>query len=106
MTTYLACMGTRPEIIKMAPIYRTLKAGGDNVQVLHTGQHEEVAQALYTFFDMDPDYQIQLRRQSQSLSNLTAELLQGIDGVIDKVKPDVMLVQGDTASALVGAMAG
>lgn len=106
MSTYLACMGTRPEIIKMAPIYRTLKAQGEDVQVLHTGQHEEVAQALYKFFDMDPDFQIQLRRQSPSLSNLTAELLQGIDGVIDKVKPDVMLVQGDTASALVGAMAG
>ena len=106
MSTYLACMGTRPEIIKMAPIYRTLKAQGEDVQVLHTGQHEEVAQALYRFFDMDPDFQIQLRRQKPTLSNLTAELLQGIDGVIDKVKPDVVLVQGDTASALVGAMAG
>ncbi len=106
MTTYLACMGTRPEIIKMAPIYRTLKARGENVQVLHTGQHEDMAQALYTFFDMDPDYQIQLKRQLPSLSNLTAELLQGIDRVIDDVKPDVVLVQGDTASAFVGAMAG
>ena len=81
MTTYLACMGTRPEIIKMAPIYRTLKAGGDNVQVLHTGQHEDMAQALYQFFEMDPDYQIQLKRQQPTLSNLTAELLQGI-GVV------------------------
>ena len=105
MTTYLACMGTRPEIIKMAPIYRTLKAGGDNVQVLHTGQHEDMAQALYQFFEMEPDYQIQLKRQQPTLSNLTAELLQGIDGVIHDVKPDAVLVQGDTASALVGAMA-
>ena len=106
MTTYLACMGTRPEIIKMAPIYKTLKARGENVQVLHTGQHEDVAQALYTFFDMDPDYQIQLKRRLPGLSDLTAELLQGIDRVLTEVKPDVMLVQGDTASALVGAMAG
>jgi UDP-N-acetylglucosamine 2-epimerase (non-hydrolysing) len=105
MTTYLACMGTRPEIIKMAPIYRTLKAGGDNVQVLHTGQHEDMAQVLYQFFEMEPDYQIQLKRQQPTLSNLTAELLQGIDGVIHDVKPDAVLVQGDTASALVGAMA-
>jgi UDP-N-acetylglucosamine 2-epimerase (non-hydrolysing) len=105
MTTYLACMGTRPEIIKMAPIYRTLKAGGDNVQVLHTGQHEDMAQALYQFFEMDPDYQIQLKRQQPTLSNLTAELLQGIDGVIHDVKPDAVLVQGDTASAFGGAMA-
>ena len=106
MTTYLACMGTRPEIIKMAPIYKTLKARGENVQILHTGQHEDVAQALYKFFDMDPDYQIQLKRRVPSLSDLTAELLQGIDGVLTEVKPDVVLVQGDTASALVGAMAG
>ena len=106
MTTYLACMGTRPEIIKMAPIYKNLQARGENVQVLHTGQHEDVAQALYTFFDMDPDYQIQLKRRLPGLSDLTAELLQGIDRVLTEVKPDVVLVQGDTASAFVGAMAG
>ena len=105
MTTYLACVGTRPEIIKMAPIYRTLKSRGQNIQVLHTGQHEDVAQALYTFFDMEPDYQIQLKRRLPSLSDLTAELLQGIDQVLTEVKPDVVLVQGDTASAFVGAMA-
>ena len=105
MTTYLACMGTRPEIIKMAPIYKNLQARGENVQVLHTGQHEDVAQALYTFFDMDPDYQIQLKRRLPGLSDLTAELLQGIDRVLADVKPDVVLVQGDTASAFVGAMA-
>ena len=105
MTTYLACMGTRPEIIKMAPIYKNLQARGENVQVLHTGQHEDVAQALYTFFDMDPDYQIQLKRRLPGLSDLTAELLQGIDRVLTEVKPDVVLVQGDTASAFVGAMA-
>jgi len=105
MTTYLACMGTRPEIIKMAPIYKNLQARGENVQVLHTGQHEDVAQALYTFFDMDPDYQIQLKRRLPGLSDLTAELLQGIDRVLTDLKPDVVLVQGDTASAFVGAMA-
>lgn len=105
MTTYLACMDTRPEIIKMAPIYKNLQARGENVQVLHTGQHEDVAQALYTFFDMDPDYQIQLKRRLPGLSDLTAELLQGIDRVLADVKPDVVLVQGDTASAFVGAMA-
>ena len=93
MTTYLACMGTRPEIIKMAPIYKNLQARGENVQVLHTGQHEDVAQALYTFFDMDPDYQIQLKRRLPGLSDLTAELLQGIDRVLTEVKPDVVLVQ-------------
>jgi UDP-N-acetylglucosamine 2-epimerase (non-hydrolysing) len=106
MTTYLACMGTRPEIIKMFPVYRTLKERGQTVHVLHTGQHEQVADALYQFFDMGPDYSVRLSRSTPTLSNLTAELLRGIDDAIREDKPDVVLVQGDTASALVGAMVG
>lgn len=105
MSTYLVCTGTRPEIIKMAPVHRLLKERGETVQVLHTGQHEEMAQSLYRFFDMGPDHQIQLLRERSGLSQLTAELLQGIDQVLDQCKPDVVLVQGDTSSALGGAMA-
>ena len=106
MNSYLACIGTRPEIIKMAPIYRTLKERGETINVLHTGQHEDVANALYKFFEMGPDFHMQLLRQLPSLSNLTAELLKGIDQVMAEVQPDVVLVQGDTASAFVGAMVG
>lgn len=106
MTTYLACIGTRPEIIKMAPVYRSLKARGEDVQVLHTGQHGEVAHALYRFFDMGPDYDMNITRKVPTLSNLTAELLQGMDQAIAQSRPDVLLVQGDTSSALVGAMVG
>ncbi|MDZ4292762.1 MAG: UDP-N-acetylglucosamine 2-epimerase (non-hydrolyzing) [Hydrogenophaga sp.] len=106
MTTYLACIGTRPEIIKMASLHRVLKARGDRMLVLHTGQHEAMAHVLYRFFDMGPDLQIQLQRTSPRLGNLTAELLDSVDRVIGETKPDVVLVQGDTSSALVGAMAG
>lgn len=106
MTTYLACIGTRPEIIKMASLHRVLKARGDRMLVLHTGQHEAMAQVLYRLFDMGPDLQIQLQRTSPRLGNLTAELLDSVDRVIGETKPDVVLVQGDTTSALVGAMAG
>lgn len=105
MSHYLVCTGTRPEIIKMAPVYRTLKARGENVQVLHTGQHEAMALSLYRFFDMGPDHHMHLKREPSGLSNLTAELLQGIDLVLAHARPDVVLVQGDTSSALVGAMA-
>jgi UDP-N-acetylglucosamine 2-epimerase len=105
MSHYLVCTGTRPEIIKMAPVYRTLKARGETVQVLHTGQHEDMAMALYRFFHMGPDHHIHLKRERAGLSNLTAELLQGIDQVLAHAQPDVVLVQGDTSSALVGAMA-
>ncbi|MFP8777240.1 non-hydrolyzing UDP-N-acetylglucosamine 2-epimerase [Hydrogenophaga sp. RWCD_12] len=106
MTSYLACIGTRPEIIKMASLHRVLKARGDSIRVLHTGQHEEMAHVLYRFFDMGPDLQIRLQRTSPRLGNLTADLLDNVDRVIAETRPDVVLVQGDTSSALVGAMAG
>ena len=68
MTTYLACVGTRPEIIKMAPVYRSLKERGETVQVLHTGQHDDMAHALYRFFEMGPDYDMHIERKVPSLS--------------------------------------
>ena len=104
MTTFLACVGTRPEIIKMAMLHRVLRARGHRVVVLHTGQHEEIAQVLYRFFDMPPDIEVELRRDVGSLAALTAELLNGIDGAIGEVRPDAVLVQGDTTTALAGAL--
>ena len=106
MTTYMACIGTRPEIIKMAPVCRELKERGEDVVVLHTGQHEEIAHTLYRYFDMGPDYKIELSRKAPTLSNLTSELMNSVDQTIEKVRPDVLMVQGDTSSALVGAMVG
>lgn len=103
--TYLACVGTRPEIIKMAPVYRQLKARGHRVRLVHTGQHGEVAAALYAFFDMRPDLTIDLRRKSGSLSHLTTALLDGIDASMTALRPDVLIVQGDTTTALAGTLA-
>ncbi len=106
MTTYLACLGTRPEIIKMAPLHRELKLRGHRVVVLHTGQHAEVAEVLYQFFDMGPDLRLVLERRTPRLGDLTALLLEGVDRVVAETQPDVVLVQGDTTSALVGALSG
>jgi UDP-N-acetylglucosamine 2-epimerase (non-hydrolysing) len=105
MKTYLSIMGTRPEIIKMAVLHRVLKEQGDRSLVLHTGQHEEMADVLYRFFDMEPDLRIELRRNSPGLAHLTALLLENVDRVIGEVKPDAVIVQGDTTSAMVGALA-
>lgn len=102
--TFLACVGTRPEIIKMAMPHRLLRARGQRVVVLHTGQHEEIADALYRFFDMPPDIRIDLQRESSSLAHLTSKLLQGIDAALVSASPDAVLVQGDTTSALAGAL--
>lgn len=106
MKTYLACLGTRPEIIKMAPLHRELRERGERVVVLHTGQHEAVAEVLYQFFDMGPDIRLPTERRTGRLGDLTSLLLEGVDRVIGDVMPDVVLVQGDTTSALVGALAG
>jgi UDP-N-acetylglucosamine 2-epimerase (non-hydrolysing) len=106
LRTHLMCIGTRPEIIKMAPVYRQLKAEGQNVRVLHTGQHGAVADALFGFFDMPPDISIDLKRKSPSLAHLSVALMNGIEEAMQTLRPDVLLVQGDTSSALVGAMVG
>ncbi|TDK67054.1 non-hydrolyzing UDP-N-acetylglucosamine 2-epimerase [Sapientia aquatica] len=101
---YLACIGTRPEIIKMAPIYHELKARGDQILLVHTGQHEAIAEALYDFFDMPPDINVVLKRKSTSLAHLTSALLDAVDDAMQELKPDVILVQGDTTSAMVGSL--
>ena len=105
MSHFLACMGTRPEIIKMAPLVQTLRQRGHDVQVLHTGQHTDIAQSLYGFFEMPPSASLRLQRQVPRLSHLTAELLTQVDDQLERMSPDVVLVQGDTSSALVGALA-
>lgn len=105
MSDYLACMGTRPEIIKMAPLYHALRSRGHRVRVLHTGQHTDMAEQLYGFFGMPPDARVVLQREQPGLSHLTAELLMQLDGHLQRLSPDAVLVQGDTSSALVGAMA-
>jgi UDP-N-acetylglucosamine 2-epimerase (non-hydrolysing) len=104
--TYLACIGTRPEIIKVAPVYRQLKEQGKVVRVLHTGQHGSMADALYRFFEMPPDVRIDLRKDSSSLGHLCAALMGGIENAMRELAPDVLMVQGDTSSALMGALVG
>lgn len=103
---YLACIGTRPEIIKMAPVCSELKSRGCTVLLAHTGQHEAIADALYAFFGMQPDITLELKRKSPSLAHLSSALLDGLEGVMASLDPDVVLVQGDTTSALAGALTG
>lgn len=105
MTTFLSIMGTRPEIIKMAVLQRLLRERGQRALVLHTGQHEDMAEVLYRYFDMAPDQRIALRRSTPSLAHLTSLLLEQVDQALQEIRPDVVLVQGDTTSALAGAVA-
>ncbi|WP_095514469.1 non-hydrolyzing UDP-N-acetylglucosamine 2-epimerase [Rubrivirga sp. SAORIC476] len=104
-STVLLCMGTRPEIIKMAPVYHALRGGPLTPVVLHTGQHDSIAWPLYQFFGMEPDRVLDLTRERPSLGHLNAQLLDALDGVLDAENAEAVLVHGDTSSALSAAMA-
>src|SRR5689334_13645415 len=112
----LLSMGTRPEIIKMAPIYHELKKQGMQPVLLHTGQHTDMATSLYELFDNFPDYTIDLKRASKAvndntrfkscgLSSLSSQLLQEISDIMMGIDVSAVLVHGDTSSALISAMA-
>ncbi|MEJ2452070.1 MAG: UDP-N-acetylglucosamine 2-epimerase (non-hydrolyzing) [Gammaproteobacteria bacterium] len=105
--TVLLCMGTRPEIIKLAPLFHALRAQPEiNVLVLHSGQHDELAEEMYRFFDMSPEYRFQFDRQRQSLGHLFALMMDQMDELFSNIRPDAVIVQGDTSTALAGALTG
>lgn len=101
----LLSMGTRPEIIKMAPLYRALKESGHDVALLHTGQHDSMAWPLYRFFGMAPDHSLELHRRGTSLSDLSAALLTQAQHALDHIRPRAVLVHGDTSSAAMVSVA-
>jgi UDP-N-acetylglucosamine 2-epimerase len=105
MITVLAIVGTRPEVIKMAPVMRALCRQRDRVHAVlcATGQHRElVAQAL-EIFDLHPDFSLDVMRPDQTLSQLTSTLFDALDRVVRNVKPDWVVAQGDTTSVIVSA---
>jgi UDP-N-acetylglucosamine 2-epimerase len=101
----LLCMGTRPEIIKMAPIYHALRDQGLFPQLLHTGQHMEMAQPMYEFFGMVPDHNVELLRSSDRLAHLSALILDKLGEVFATLNPKAVLVHGDTTSAVMATLA-
>lgn len=102
--TILLCMGTRPEIIKMAPVYHALKKTDLMPLVLHTGQHDTLAETLYPFFDMEPDYKFDLSRERNTLGHLFSITMEHLDKLFAKINALTVLVQGDTSTALTGAL--
>lgn len=98
--------GTRPEAIKMAPVYHTLRSNGIDVKAISTGQHKEMLYQVLDLFEIKPDYELEIMRDGQGLSELTSKLIKKIENVIKKEEFDFILVQGDTTSAFVGALVG
>lgn len=100
-----AIMGTRPEIIKMAPVVLALRQRGVPTEVIHTGQHDTMAWPLYDFFGVQPAEQLTLERRSPTLAALSSELLTATADALTRLQPRAVLVHGDTSSALMGALA-
>lgn len=106
MQRVLTVFGTRPEAIKMAPLVRQLKRHpAFEVTVCVTAQHRQMLDQVLSLFDIVPDVDLNLMRENQSLSDLTANILNGIGSVFDTTRPDVVLVHGDTTTTLATSLA-
>ena len=102
----LVLTGTRPDIIKSASVVHALEAEGCQTFLVHSGQHEAAVSALYQFLDMRPFATVRLGSRGPRLAELNARLLDALDPIIARVRPDVIVVQGDTTTALAGALLG
>jgi UDP-N-acetylglucosamine 2-epimerase (non-hydrolysing) len=103
----LCVVGTRPEAIKMAPVIRELRrhAARATVRVCATGQHREMLDQVLVLFDVVPDVDLEIMRPDQSLADVTAAAMLGLDRLIAVERPDWVVVQGDTTTAMVAALA-
>ncbi len=107
MKTVLLVFGTRPEAIKMAPLVKEFKKYSDNFNtvVCVTGQHREMLDQVLSLFEITPDYDLNIMKQGQDLYDVTSRVLLGMRDVLKEVKPDVVLVHGDTTTSTAAALA-
>lgn len=102
----LCVLGTRPEAIKMAPVIHRLQASSEiEVHVCVTGQHRQLLDSMLSLFDIVPDYDLNIMSENQSLSHITTQILSDLPDVFNTMKPDVVLVQGDTATSFAASLA-
>lgn len=104
----LALFGTRPEIIKLAPVILQLERGADFVRTVNvsSGQHADLVRPLTDFFGVRVDYYLHLMTPNQDSEALLRRIVRGVSRIIRREDPDMILVQGDTTTALAGAIAG
>ena len=107
MKKVMLVFGTRPEAIKMAPLVKEFQKQPERVEtvVCVTGQHREMLDQVLKIFDIKPDYDLNIMKQGQDLYDVTARVLTGMRDVLKEVKPDVVLVHGDTTTSTVAALA-
>lgn len=107
MKTIMLVFGTRPEAIKMCPLVKEFQKHEDEFKtvVCVTGQHREMLDQVLTIFDVKPDYDLNIMKQGQDLTDVTARVLTGLRDVFKVDRPDVVLVHGDTTTSTAGALA-
>lgn len=103
----LTIFGTRPEAIKMAPLVKALQANKEDFETIIcvTGQHREMLDQVLQLFDIKPQYDLNIMKQGQDLYDVTARVLLGMRDVLNEVKPDLVLVHGDTTTSSASALA-
>ena len=99
--------GTRPEAIKMAPLVKAFQADSDHFEtiVCVTGQHRQMLDQVLSLFEITPDYDLDIMKQGQDLFDITSRVMLGMRDVLEKAKPDVVLVHGDTTTSTASALA-
>lgn len=102
----LTVFGTRPEAVKMAPLVKELE-NYDRVEsvVCVTAQHRQMLDQVLDVFEISPDYDLNIMKDRQTLIDITVSVLKGLSDVLDDVKPDIVLVHGDTSTSFVGGLA-
>ncbi|MBC5821968.1 MAG: UDP-N-acetylglucosamine 2-epimerase, partial [Candidatus Eremiobacteraeota bacterium] len=103
----MAVFGTRPDTIKMAPVVAALRAAGPAIAplVCVSAQHREMLDDFLALFGIVPDYDLDVMRHDQTVTEITTRVLQGMDGVLARARPDVVLVHGDTSTSTAAALA-
>lgn len=102
----LIVFGTRPEAIKMAPLVKKFKVDKRfKTAVCVTAQHREMLDQVLSFFDVIPDYDLDLMKPNQNLFSLTASIIEGLKPVLEEAKPDYVFVHGDTTTTMAGSIA-
>lgn len=102
----MSIFGTRPEAIKMAPLVKELEKHAETESIVCvTAQHREMLDQVLETFKIKPDYDLNMMKQGQTLMDITIGALSGVDAVIKKAKPDIVLVHGDTSTTFAGGLA-
>ncbi len=104
----LFIFGTRPEAIKLAPLIKVFQKERSkfNVKICITSQHKEMLKQVMDFFQIEPDFNLNIMKYNQSIFDITSNGIKKLNKVLVKSRPDIIFVQGDTTTAFVGALAG